>query len=74
MNNTGGVDAHFATSPFHEQEMKIPGVRTLTTNYEILGGPATALVIATSTKFRDANPKAVQGVLRRAKRSDQQHQ
>ncbi len=56
-NNTGGVDAHFATSPFHEQEIKLPGVRTLTTNYEILGGPATALVIATSTKFRDANPK-----------------
>ncbi|MEP6943201.1 MAG: ABC transporter substrate-binding protein [Betaproteobacteria bacterium] len=57
MNNTGGVDAHFATSPFHEQEIKLPGVRTLTTNYEILGGPATALVIAASTKFRDANPK-----------------
>ena len=56
-NNVGGVDAHFATSPFHEQEIKLPGVRTLTTNYEILGGPATALVIATSTKFRDANPK-----------------
>jgi NitT/TauT family transport system substrate-binding protein len=56
-NNVGGVDAHFATSPFHEQEMKIPGVRTLTTNYEILGGPATALVIAASTKFREANPK-----------------
>ena len=37
--------------------MKIPGVRTLTTNYEILGGPATALVIAASTKFREANPK-----------------
>jgi len=57
MNNTGGVDAHFATSPFHEQEIKLPGVRTLTTNYEILGGPATALVIATSTRFREANPK-----------------
>src|SRR5215831_4732367 len=56
-NNTGGVDAHFTSSPFHEQEMKIPGVRTLTTNYEILGGPATAVVIAASTKFRDANPK-----------------
>ncbi len=56
-NNVGGVTAHFATSPFHEQEIKIPGVRTLTTNYEILGGPATALVIATSTKFREANPK-----------------
>src|SRR5438067_6489496 len=56
-NNTAGVDAHFTSSPFHEQEMKIPGVRTLTTNYDILGGPATAVVIAASTKFRDANPK-----------------
>ena len=56
-NNSGGVDAHFTTSPFHEQEMKIPGVRTLTTSYEILGGPSTAVVIATSTKYRDANPK-----------------
>ena len=56
-NNTAGVDAHFATSPFHEQEMKVPGIRTLTTNYEILGGPATALVIAASTRYREANPK-----------------
>ena len=56
-NSVGGVDAHFATSPFHEQEIKLPGVRTLTTNYEILGGPATAVVIAASTRFRDANPK-----------------
>jgi NitT/TauT family transport system substrate-binding protein len=56
-NNVGGVDAHFATSPFHEQEIKIPGVRTLTTNYEILGGPATAVVIAASTRFRETNPK-----------------
>lgn len=57
-NNTAGVDAHFATSPFHEQEMKVPGIRTLTTNYEILGGPATALVIAASTRYREANPKS----------------
>src|SRR6266704_3797846 len=57
-SNSAGVDAHFATSPFHEQEMKIPGNRTLTTNYEILGGPATALVIAASTKYREANPKS----------------
>jgi NitT/TauT family transport system substrate-binding protein len=57
-NNSGGVDAHFTSSPFHEQEIKIPGMRTLTTNYEILGGPATAVVLAASTKYRDANPKS----------------
>lgn len=59
-NNSGGVDAHFTSSPFHEQEMKLPGVRTLTTNYQILGGPATAVVIAASTKFREGNPKVYQ--------------
>jgi NitT/TauT family transport system substrate-binding protein len=59
-NKSGGVDAHFTSSPFHKQEIKLPDVHTLTTNYKILGGPATAVVIAASTKFRDANPKAYQ--------------
>ncbi|MEO7156216.1 MAG: ABC transporter substrate-binding protein, partial [Vicinamibacterales bacterium] len=57
-NATSGVNAHFTTSPFHEQELKMPGVHTLTTSYAILGGPATALVIAASTKYREANPKS----------------
>jgi len=57
ISNTGGVDAHFTSSPFHEQEMKIPGIRLLMTSYDILGGPATAVVIAASTRYREANPK-----------------
>ncbi len=55
-SGNAGVTAHFSSSPFYEQEMKVPGVRLITTNYEILGGPATALVLLASTKFRDANP------------------
>ena len=57
VNNTGGVDAHFTSSPFHEQEMKVPGIRLLMTSYDILGGPATAVVIAASTRYRETNPK-----------------
>lgn len=57
-NNTAGVNGHFSSSPFYEQEIKLPGVHLLTTNYEILGGPATAVVIAASAKYRDANPKS----------------
>jgi NitT/TauT family transport system substrate-binding protein len=57
-NNSGGVDAHFSSSPFYEQEIKLPGAHLITTNYEILGGPATAVVIAASSKYRDANPKS----------------
>jgi len=58
INNTAGVNAHFSTSPFYEQEIKVPGAHLITTSYDILGGPATALVITTSAKFREANPKA----------------
>jgi sulfonate transport system substrate-binding protein len=63
MNNTSGVNAHFATSPFYEAEMKIPGARVLTTSYEILGGRASALVVITTTKFHDANPKIYKAFL-----------
>ncbi len=63
MNNTSGVNAHFATSPFYEAEMKIPGARVLTTSYDILGGRASALVVITTTKFHDANPKVYKAFL-----------
>jgi sulfonate transport system substrate-binding protein len=63
MGGTAGVNAHFSTSPFYEQEIKVPGAHLITTSYEILGGPATALVVTTSAKFREANPKSVTAVL-----------
>jgi NitT/TauT family transport system substrate-binding protein len=62
LNNTAGVNAHFSTSPFYEQEIKVPGAHLITTSYEILGGPATALVLTSSAKFRDGNPKAYKAV------------
>src|SRR3954451_6782394 len=63
MNNTSGVNAHFGTSPFYEQEMKLPGARLLTTSYDILGGRASALVVVTTSKFHDANPKIYKAFL-----------
>ena len=62
ISNTAGVNAHFSTSPFYETEIKVPGAHVITTSYEILGGPATALILTSSAKFRDANPKAYQAV------------
>ncbi len=52
------MNAHFSSSPFYEQEIKAPGAHLVTTNYEILGGPATAVVLTASGKFREENPKA----------------
>ena len=62
LGNTAGVNTHFSTSPFYEQEIKVPGAHLITTSYEILGGPATALILTASAKFRDANPKAYKAV------------
>jgi NitT/TauT family transport system substrate-binding protein len=56
-NNTAGINAHYSFSPFYEQEIKVPGAHLVTTNYETLGGPATAVLLTASAKFRDANPK-----------------
>ena len=52
----GEITAHFATSPFHETEMKA-GFKTVTSGYEIMGGPVSNLVFVTTEKFRAANPK-----------------
>ncbi len=62
-NNTAGINAHYSSSPFYEQEMKVPGAHLVTTNYETLGGPATAVLLTASAKFRDANPKAYKAFL-----------
>ena len=58
----GSVDTHFTSPPFHEQEMRLLGVHTITTNTEILGGPATAVVLASTQKFRAANPTVYRAV------------
>lgn len=61
-NPTHEINSHFATSPFHEAEMKIAGVRTVTTAYDINGGPMTGLTFTASEKFRRENPKVFEAV------------
>jgi len=56
LNPVGEITAHFATSPFHEAEMKA-GLKTVTSGYEIMGGEVSNLVFITTEKFRAANPK-----------------
>ena len=62
LNPASEVNAHFATSPFTEIELKA-GLKPLITSYDILGGPATALVLVTADKFRSENPKVHESVL-----------
>jgi NitT/TauT family transport system substrate-binding protein len=56
LNPMSEIDTHFATSPFHETEMKA-GFKTVTSGYQIMGGEVSNLVFVTTEKFRSANPK-----------------
>jgi len=58
MNDNSEVTGHFTSSPFHEKEMKNPKIRNVLNSYDILGGQATAVVVTTTEKFRNANPKS----------------
>jgi NitT/TauT family transport system substrate-binding protein len=55
------VNTHFATSPFHEAEMKA-GLKTVTTAFEIMGGPTTGVTFTSTEKFRAENPKVFAAV------------
>jgi len=55
------ITTHFATSPFHEIEMKA-GLKTVTTAFEIMGGPFCGLTFTSNEKFRKENPKVFEAV------------
>lgn len=55
------INAHFATSPFHEAEIKA-GLKTVATAFDIMGGPTTGLNFISSEKFRTDNPKVFAAV------------
>jgi len=55
------ITTHFATSPFHEGEIKA-GLRTIITAYDIMGGSMTGLTFTSNDKFRNENPKIFQAV------------
>ena len=57
------INSHFASAPFHQMEMKDPAIRTVLNSYDVVGGPATAILLVTTSRFRNANPKTYGAVL-----------
>ena len=60
LSGSGGITAHFASPPFLYQELAKPGLHSVISSYEILGGPATFNVVWSRKRFHDENPKAYQ--------------
>jgi NitT/TauT family transport system substrate-binding protein len=55
MSMQGKLTAHFTVDPFHSREIKA-GMNPVTTSVEIGVGPASIIVLASTEKFRQANP------------------
>jgi len=63
LNRAGEITAHFANSPFQEQELQGAGVRKVLSSYEVLGGPSTLNSLYATAKFREINPKTYRAVV-----------
>ncbi|MDA8108843.1 MAG: ABC transporter substrate-binding protein [Betaproteobacteria bacterium] len=57
LGGKSGIDCHFTSPPFQYEELAHPGIHTLLNSYDVLGGPATFVVVWTTAKFRAENPK-----------------
>lgn len=51
------ITTHFTSVPFQYKELEKPGIRRVLSSYDVTGGPISFNVVATTGKFRGANPK-----------------
>ena len=51
------ITGYFSSPPFQQQALRDPKVRRLLSSYKVLGGPATAILLWTTSEFRSENPK-----------------
>ena len=57
------ITASFSSAPFQYRQLKDPRIRKLTSSNDILGGRSSFNVVATTAKFRDANPRLYRAFL-----------
>ena len=59
----GEITAQFTSPPFQNTALENPAVHTVLNSYDIMGGPNTFLMVWSTKKFRDENPKSYKAVL-----------
>lgn len=63
ISGSGTITAHFSNVPYQYEEVKKPGVRTILTSREIMGGPFTSTVAWSTSRFVTENPKTYEAFL-----------
>ncbi len=51
------ITASFLSAPFQYRQLKTPGIRRILTSSDVLDGPISFNAVATTERFRSANPK-----------------
>lgn len=57
LSGTGEINSHFTWPPYSNIEQKDPRVHVVLDSFQVLGGPAAAIVTIGTRRFHDANPK-----------------
>jgi NitT/TauT family transport system substrate-binding protein len=63
LSGTSQINAHFTSPPWHQRELRDPGVRTVLSTDDILGGSTTFTMLSTTARFREENPQVYAAVL-----------
>jgi NitT/TauT family transport system substrate-binding protein len=63
LGGKGEIVANFSSSPFQYRQQKQASIRPLFSSEDVLGGPVSFNVVATTAKFRDENPKLYKSFL-----------
>jgi NitT/TauT family transport system substrate-binding protein len=62
-SGAGEINTNFSLPPFQYAELKVPGIHTLASSNDIMGGPHTFTMVHATSTFHDANPKTFQAFL-----------
>lgn len=56
LSGSSEVTAHFTNPPFQYQALADENIRFVLSSFDVMGGPVTNGIIATTNRFREANP------------------
>jgi NitT/TauT family transport system substrate-binding protein len=57
LSGSSEINNHFVSPPFAQMQLEKPGIRNILNSYDVMGGPATLIVVYTTEKMRKDNPK-----------------
>ncbi len=62
LSGSGEIKSQFTSPPFQNEALD-KGARVVLNSYDIMGGPNTFLMVWTTKKFRDENPKSYKAIV-----------